>query len=90
MRMYSYSLLEPGCYYIIQEKELEALKLIKINLESDHCHFISRYDETEVMEWKKKDAPIFDIIELLSDDKVKAWEKTYFNQDAFNYEEDED
>lgn len=89
--MYSYALLEPGCYYIIQEKEAESLKLIKINLESDHCHFISRYDETEIMEWKKKDAPIFDIIELLSDEKVKAWEKTYFNnQDAYNYEEDED
>jgi hypothetical protein len=91
--MYSYALLEPGCYYIIQQKEDGPLGLIKINLVSDHCVFVSRYDETEVMEWKKKTDSIADIIELLGDEQVKAWEKTYFNnqdQDTINYEEDEE
>jgi hypothetical protein len=89
--MYSYALLETGCHYLIQEKEEAALTLIKINVASDHCMFISRYDETEILEWKKKTDGIHDIVELLSDDKVREWEKSYFNnQDALNYEEGEE
>jgi hypothetical protein len=42
------------------------------------------------LEWKKKNAPIHDILELLSDDKVKEWESVFNdNQDAY-YEEDDD
>jgi hypothetical protein len=91
--MYSYALLEPGCYYIIQQKEGGPLGLIKINLVSDHCVFVSKYEEGEVMEWKKKTDTVYDIVELLSDEQVKAWERTYFNnqdQDAINFEEDEE
>jgi hypothetical protein len=41
--------------------------------------------------WKKKSDPIFDILELLGDDKVKAWESIYNDsQDTYNYEEDEE
>jgi len=52
--MYSYALLESGCYYLIQEKEGEAICLIKINFDSDHCVYVSKYGEIEGLEWKKK------------------------------------
>jgi len=43
-----------------------------------------------VQEWKKKSDSIHDIIELLSDEKVKEWEAIFNNsQDAY-YEEDEE
>ena len=87
--MYSYALLEPGCYYVIQEKEEAPLSLIKIGLETDHCLFISRFDEEELQEWKRKSDPIFDIVELLSDEAVKEWEASY-NKDEYNYEEEDD
>lgn len=88
--MYSYSLMEAGCYYLIEEKEDAGISLVKINVESDQCVYISRYDEIEVQEWKRKTDPIHDIIELLSDEKVKEWE-TVFNssRDAY-YEEDDE
>jgi hypothetical protein len=41
--MYTYALLEPGCYYLIQEKKELPISLIRINVESDHCVFVSRY-----------------------------------------------
>ncbi len=88
--MYSYSLMEAGCYYLVQEKEDTGISLIKINFESDQCVFVSKYEEIEVQEWKKKTDSIHDIIELLSDEKVKEWEAIFNNsQDAY-YEEDED
>lgn len=89
--MYSYELLEPGCYYLIQEKENSPVTMIKVSLESDHCMYISVYDETETILWKRKTDPVFDIIELLNDSTIKQWESLYNNnEDAFNYEEGED
>lgn len=88
--MYSYALLESGCYYLIQEKEESPVSLIKVTVETDYCLYVTNYTEVPVLEWKKKSDPIFDILELLSDDKVKEWESVYNdNQDAY-YEEDDD
>lgn len=88
--MYSYALLEAGCYYLVQEKEESPVTLIKVTVETDHCLYITKYAEDPLMEWKKKNDPIFDILELLSDDKVREWESVYNdNQDAY-YGEDED
>jgi hypothetical protein len=89
--MYSYALLEKNCYYLIQEKEDEPVSLIKVNIETDLCMYVSTYGESTVIEWRRKTDPIFDILELLGDDKVKDWETIYKdNQSSYNYEEDED
>jgi len=87
--MYSYALLENGCYYLIQEKEDLPIQLIQLTLETDHCVFVTVYGDEEVLSWKKKTDPILDIIELLSDEAVKEWQELY-NKDAYNYEEEDD
>ena len=87
--MYTYALLEPGCYYLVQEKKESPISLIRINVESDHCVFISRFQDEEVLEWKKKSDPISDIIELLSDDAVAKWEEAYKATFFFKEEDDE-
>jgi len=87
--MYSYALLENGCYYLIQEKEDLPIQLIQLTLETDHCVFVTVYGDEEVLSWKKKTDPILDIIELLSDEAVKEWQDLY-NKDAYNYEEEDD
>jgi len=87
--MYSYDLLEPGCYYLVQEKQSGPICLIKVSVVSDHCMYVSRFEDTEVMEWRRKTDPIFDIIELLDEKAVQAWESEY-NKDMYNYEEDEE
>jgi hypothetical protein len=88
--MYSYALLETGCYYLVQEKEDSALSLIKITMETDYCMYVTTFGETPVMEWKKKTDHLHDILELMGDDKVKEWESIYNdNQDAY-YEEDDE
>jgi hypothetical protein len=89
--MYSYALLEKNCYYLIQETEDSPVSLIKVNLETEQCMFVSRYADEQLNEWKKKGDQIFDILELVSDDKIKDWESIYNdNQGSYNYEEDED
>jgi hypothetical protein len=87
--MYSYALLETGCYYLIQEKEEAPIQLIQVTLETDHCSFVTVYGDEEILNWRKKTDPILDIIELLSDEAVKDWQNLY-NKDAYNYEEEDD
>lgn len=87
--MYSYGLLETGCYYLVQEKEDSPINLVKVSLESDHCMFVQRYDDNTVTEWKRKTDPIHDIVECLTDEAVRTWEKYYNSEDAY-YEEDDD
>ncbi len=89
--MYSYALFEKGCYYLIQEQAEGPVGLIKVNMETDYCMYVSTYADAELIVWKKKTDPIFEILELLGDDKVKTWESIYNNsQDTYNYEEDEE
>jgi hypothetical protein len=88
--MYSYALLEPGCYYLVQEKENDKLTLLQVKVISDHCMYVEKYTETVLQEWKRKTDSIFDIVELLGDDAVKEWTSAYYkNEDAY-YEEDDD
>lgn len=89
--MFSYALLEPGCYYLIQEKENGPLEMVHIPVVSDFCMYVCKYGAEETMEWKKKTDPIHDIIELLSDNVVREWQEVYNNaQDTYDYEEDEE
>jgi hypothetical protein len=87
--MYSYALLEPGCYYLVQEKEDSPISLIQVSVVTDHCLYVMRYNDTIITEWKKKTDPIHDILECLTDENVKTWEKRYYSEDAY-YEEEED
>ena len=88
--MYAYELLENGCYYLVKEKEDSPIILIKVAVETDHCLFIQRFFFFFSTEWKLRKDPLFDIIECLSDEKVKEWEEHYrSNEDAY-YEDDEE
>jgi hypothetical protein len=89
--MYSYGLLEPGCYYLVQEKVDAPINLIKVTAETDHCLYVFNYEDSLTTTWKRKADPIHDIIECLSDEAVEAWEKQYNdNQDAYHEEDEED
>lgn len=87
--MYSYELLEAGCYYLVQESQESPLTMIKVNVESDHCMYISTYGDEETVAWKKKTDPIYDIVELLSDNVVKEWESLYNNNEDAYYEDED-
>ncbi len=89
--MYSYGLLEPGCYYLVQEKMDAPISLIKVTSESDYCMYVFTYDDQLITGWKRKTDPIYDIIECLSDQAVEDWERQYnSNEDAYHEEEDEE
>lgn len=88
--MYSYGLLETGCYYLIQEKTDSPISLIKATVESDYCMYVFIYDDQLVTGWKRKSDSIYDIIECLTDEAVEEWEKHYNNnEDAYHEEDDE-
>lgn len=87
--MYSYALLETGCYYLIQEKDESPIQLIQVTMETEYCLFVTMYGDEELVNWKRKTDPIFEILELLDDDAVKEWQGIY-NKDAYNYEEEDD
>ncbi len=88
--MYTYDpagkrVLLPG-----KAKEDSAITLIKVAVETDSCLFIQRFEDPTETEWKLKKDSLFDIIECLSDEAVKAWEEHYVNADEYSEEEEED
>lgn len=87
--MYNYELLENGCHYLVKEKEDSPVTLIKVAVETDQCVFIRKFDDEATAAWKMKKDGLFDIIECLSDEAVKAWEEEYTSEDAY-YEEDDE
>lgn len=90
MIMYSYGLLEPGCYYLVQEKIDSSINLIKVTSESDHCMYVFTYNDELATVWKRKTDAIYDIIECLSDKAVEQWQKQYNTNEGAYHEEDEE
>jgi len=88
--MYSYGLLEPGCYYLVQEEVSSPIELIKVTVESDHCMYIFKYNDELTTEWRRKNDKLYDIIECLSDEMVEIWEKHYNSSEESYYEEDDE
>ncbi|CAN5441258.1 hypothetical protein BH10BAC2_BH10BAC2_36190 [soil metagenome] len=88
--MYSYALLEPECYYLVQEKENEDLTLLQVRIETDTCMYVLKFKQEETGVWKRKSDGIHDILELLSDDAVKKWKEVYYNNEDAYYEEDDE
>ena len=88
--MYSYGLLEPGCYYLVQEEVNSPIELIKVTVESDHCMYIFKYNDELTTEWRRKNDKLYDIVECLSDEMVEIWEKHYNSSEESYYEEDDE
>ena len=88
--MYSYGLLEPACYYLVQEQVDSAIELIKVAVETDHCMYIFKYNDELTTEWRRKNDKLYDIIECLSDDMVEVWEKHCNNNEESYHEEDDE
>jgi hypothetical protein len=89
--MYSYGLLERGCYYLVQEKKDTPISLIRVASETDYCMYVFTYDDQLITGWRRRTDTIHDIIECLSDQAVEDWEKQYnSNEGAYHEEEDED
>jgi len=88
--MYSYALLEPKCYYLVQEKENDDLTLLQVTVETDSSMYVLKFKSQEIGVWKKKTDTIHDILELLSDDAVKKWKEIYYNNEDAYYEEDDE
>ena len=88
--MYSYGLLEPGCYYLVQEEMDAAIELIKVTVESDHCMYVFKYNDELSTGWRRKNDKLYDIIECLSDEMVEVWEKHYNSSEESFYEEDDE
>jgi hypothetical protein len=91
--MYSYGLLETGCYYLIQEKKEDPIRVIRVATETDHCFYVFYYDDQLITGWRRKTDAIHDIIECLTDEHVAEWEKQYndsSNQEQDSYHEDEE
>lgn len=41
--MYSYALLEPECYYLVQEKENEDITLLQVKVETDCSMYVLKF-----------------------------------------------
>ncbi len=88
--MYSYGILEPDCFYLVQEKEASPIELIRVAMETDHCMYVFRYNDETTTEWKRKNDKLHDILECLTDEMIESWEKQYNSNEESYYEEDDE
>ena len=88
--MYSYGILEPDCYYLVQEKVDSPIELIRVAMETDHCMYVFKYNDETTTEWKRKNDKLHDILECLNDEMIESWEKQYNSNEESYYEEDDE
>lgn len=86
--MYAYHLLEPGCMYLVQERQDSSVTLMKVALQTDSCVYLHHYHaEGESLLWKRRKEELFDILECLDDKTVEAWKAAYHGSGEFGVEE---
>lgn len=78
MGMYSYDILEPDCYYLVQLEKDQPLSIIQVKVVSDYAMYVVVFNNEVRFQWVKKADQIFDIVELLSEETAQKW------LDAFN------
>lgn len=89
--MFEFKLLEPGCYYVVQEKQDGPLSLMKVQMVTDHCVLLIHYGpDFELQEWRRKNDMLHDIIECLDDAKANMWRSFYRNPSEFDFETDDE
>jgi hypothetical protein len=88
--MSTYSELSIGRYYLIIENEGEELVLVQPMLETSAAVFLILHDaEDEITYWRKKEDPIFEILEELTDEEALSYELLFDNDQADEDWEDE-
>lgn len=87
--MYQYNLLEKDCYYLVKEKEGSNIILILIVVVTDICFFIKVFNDPTYTCWRKKEDPLFEIIECLDDKKATEWLEQYKKNQGEYYDEDD-
>ena len=81
--MSNYSELIIGRYYLITEIEGEELILVQPMLETNGAMFLILHDaEDEITYWRKKEDPIFEILEELTDEEALAYELLFDEDQA--------
>jgi hypothetical protein len=88
--MSTYSELIIGRYYLVIENEGEELVLVQPMLETNAAVFLILHDaEDEITYWRKKEDPIFEILEELTDEEALSYELLFDNDQADEDWEDE-
>lgn len=81
--MSTYSDLIIGRYYLITEVDGEELILVQPMLETNSAMFLILHDaEDEITYWRKKEDPIFEILEELTDEEALAYELLFDEDQA--------
>jgi len=81
--MSTYSELTIGRYYLITENDGEELVLVQPMLETNAAVFLILHDaEEELTYWRKKEDPIFEILEELTDEEALAYELLFDEDQA--------
>ncbi|HVX49875.1 MAG TPA: hypothetical protein VHB48_06950 [Chitinophagaceae bacterium] len=76
-------------YYLVKEKETSDITLLQTVMETSKCVLVLQIDEVDMTYWKKKDEPVFEIIEELTEEQVAEYDTLFEDEDeeAWDIEE---
>jgi hypothetical protein len=77
-------------FYLVREHADEDIVLIQPAMETNLCVLIMHYDDYETTYWRKKEDPIFEIVEELNDEQVEEYENLFEDEDEEDWEEEDE
>jgi hypothetical protein len=79
MANYSGLLLDHA--YLILEEEGDEIALVQILMETTKCVLVELHDNEDTTFWRKKSDPIFEIVELLTEEQVEAYDELFEDEE---------
>ncbi len=84
--MANFNDLTIGNFYLVAENEGEQIALLEPLMHTDNAVLLMHHDDYETSIWRKKNDPIFEIVDELSMDQLDNYDALFEDED----EEDDD
>jgi|Laugresbdmm110sn_1035088.scaffolds.fasta_scaffold127402_2 hypothetical protein len=84
--MANFNDLTIGNFYLVAENEGEQIALLEPLMHTDNAVLLMHHDDYETSIWRKKNDPIFEIVDELSIDQLDNYDALFEDED----EEDDD
>jgi hypothetical protein len=88
--MATFNDLQPLSYFLLQIGENEPIQLVFVTMTTNKCVLLEMQDEAQTLVWRKKDEPIYEVVEQLTDEQALIYESLFEADDEGDEDWDDD
>lgn len=90
LTMATFNDLQPLSYFLLQIGENEPIQLVFVTMTTNKCVLLEMQDEAQTLVWRKKDEPIYEVVEQLTDEQALIYESLFEADDEGDEDWDDD